>query len=634
LIGELEILREQARVAAARGDLATAIGTLLTAASKTHAPDADYDAILRPLSDLLGRAKEPRRALTVVELLASNEPGEWPLASSLMTLVPAVDRARALGAQGFNAEAAREAEAGGSMASAAFHRERDGDWPAARALWARLASSSGRREGERGAREDGESGESMYVRALVHFNLARCARQCQDAAQLREATVDCVRLLEEAADHFESIGQRERAFDCFEVLAQVGRESGAFEDVLEGYVNAIRILREDHLKYFALQLYDEAIGAAAEQGEAGAAATLAREAAEYARSLGLEPAARRYSLRQADLWRVSARRSLERGAPTEIAENALLASVLAFGEVGQAARVGEAYSELATLDLDPARREHYARTARRYAAAKDDPLEARESRARDGSAPPARTAPVSDVWRIDVLEWERRGSAAEACAEIMLDTRLPDFMRRRAMLARLTALEAEERAEDPSPNAEALRVRLARDLGQLPLYAVLAPLEHLFAQATLHTERRVKVAVLQAVATLFFKRSFVLVRAGLADADPTVVEKAVDAIGAFVFEHAFDPLARLVRESPNPAARGAALAALAQLDTADAADLLLGILEHGSHADRAVAADALKRSTGTKFTQLAREVLASTSRATQPELHGLLAEVLAARGRG
>src|ERR1019366_7265508 len=124
--------------------------------------------------------------------------------------------------------------------------------------------------------------------------------------------------------------------DCFQVLAQVGREGGAFEDVLEGYVNSIRILREDRLKYFALQLYDEAIGAAA---------TLAREAADYARSLGLDPVSRRYSLRQADLWRMSARRNLERGAPTEIAENALLASVLAFGEVGQAARVGETYAE-------------------------------------------------------------------------------------------------------------------------------------------------------------------------------------------------------------------------------------------------------------------------------------------------
>jgi hypothetical protein len=630
VIGDVEILREQARIASARGEYGAAASALLSAASKTYVTEGDYDAVLRPLADALARAKEPRRALTVIEVLASNNPTEWELAKGLLPLVPPVDRARALAAQGHTADAAREAEAGGWVASAAFYRERDGDWAAARALWARLSSPA------RAAGETEDGGEGMYVRALVHFNLARCARHCDDAAQLREATVDCVRLLEEAADHFESIGLRERAFDCFQVLAQVGREGGAFEDVLEGYVNSIRILREDHLKHFALQHYDEAIGAAAERGEEGAAATLAREAAEYARSLGLEPAARRYSLREADLWRTSARRSLERGAPTEIAENALLASILAFGEVGQAARVGEVYGELAALDLEPARRQHYARAVQRYARSKDEPLAGAGASGRSAAStkPHGRTHQVTDVWRVDVLEWEREGSAAEACAEIMLDTRLPEFMRRRAMLARLTALEVEHRPTERSAGAETLRVRLAHELGQVQLYAVLSPLEHLFAQATMQTERRVKIAVLEAIETLSFKRSFATVRAGLADADPSVSGQAVKAVSAFTFEHAFDPLARLVRESSSADARGAALRTLAQVDTADAAELLLGVLEHGARIDRGIVVEALKNSKGTKFTQLAREILSTTAPAAESGLRDVLAEVLAFRGRG
>ena len=48
-----------------------------------------------------------------------------------------------------------------------------------------------------------------------------------------------------------------------------------FEDVLEGFVNCIRILREDHLKYFALQYFEDALNAAKERGELSAAATLA-----------------------------------------------------------------------------------------------------------------------------------------------------------------------------------------------------------------------------------------------------------------------------------------------------------------------------------------------------------------------
>jgi hypothetical protein len=618
VIEEIEVLREQARTAMARGDAATAVTALLAAASKAHAADRDYDAVLRPLADALALIHDPRRALAVVEALASNDASAWSRAKPLLPVVPASDRARALAAQGYMSGAAREAEEAGLVASAAFFRETAGDWPAARTLWARLAS----RGGFAASSAANGAGESMYVAALVQFNLARCARQCQDAPQLREATVACVRLLEEAADHFESIGQRERAFDCFQVLAQIGRDGGAFEDVLEGFVNSIRILREDHLKYFALQHYDEAIGAAAERGEAGAAATLAREAAGYARSLGLAPAAATYALRQAELWRMSARQNLDRGAPAEIAENALLASIVAFGEIGQATRVGLAYGELATLDLETTRREHYARAATRYANVKDQPSEATAA-TRPALARAA--AHLNEVWRADVLEWERAGSASEACADVMLDRRFPEFMRRRAMLARLTAIEAE--AHGRSPASERLRVRLAGELAQVQLYAVLSPLEHLFTGA----ERRVKIAVLEAIETLFFKRSFATVRAGLADADPAVVAQAVRAVGAFQMEHAFDPLARLVRESSNPDARAAALGALAHIDTIEAAELLLGVLEHGSKAERAVAVAELKKSSGTKFRQLTQQLLAGGP-AKEPALQNILRDILSSRG--
>ncbi|HTB74042.1 MAG TPA: HEAT repeat domain-containing protein [Polyangiaceae bacterium] len=618
MIEELEILREQARTASARGDHAAAVAALLTAATKTHAADRDYDAVLRPLADVLAKTGDARRALTVVEALALNDASAWRRAQAILPAVPASDRARALAAQGYTSEAAREAEEAGLVASAAFLRETAGDWPAARTLWARLAS----RAGFPVAAAANAAGESMYVAALVQFNLARCARQCQDAPQLREATVASVRLLEEAADHFESIGQRERAFDCFQVLAQIGRDGGAFEDVLEGFVNSIRILREDHLKYFALQHYDEAIGAAAERGEAGAAATLAREAAGYARSLGLVQAASVYALRQAELWRVSARQNVDRGAPPEIAENALLASIVAFGEIGQASRVGQAYGELAALDLEPARVEHYARAGQRYAKLKDQPLETVAP-----GRPLGRAAThVNEVWRADVLEWERAGSASEACADVMLDRRFPEFMRRRAMLARLTAIEVEGLAGDRSPSSERLRVRLAGELAQVQLYAVLSPLEHLFGSA----ERRVKIAVLEAIETLFFKRSFATIRAGLADPDPAVVAQAVKAVGAFQLEHAFDPLARLVRESANPDARAAALGALARIDTIESAELLLGVLEHGSRAERAATAAALKQTTGTKFRQLTQEFLAS-SPAKETGLQGILRDILSSR---
>jgi hypothetical protein len=427
-------------------------------------------------------------------------------------------------------------------------------------------------------------------------------------------------LLEEAADHFESIGQRERAFDCFGVLVQIGRESGAFEDVLEGYVNCIRILREDHLKYFALEYFEEAIAAATERAETSAAATLAREAADYARSLGLASASSGYVVRQAELWRTLAGQHLERSAPPEIAENALLASILAFGEVGQWARVGALYRELAQLDLDPSRREHYGRVAGRYASMKDDSLETGSALAH----PLRQDTHFTEVWHVDVIEWEQRGSAAEACADVLLDKRWPDLIRRKAMLARLTALPIEARPEDASQAAIGARLRLAEQLAQLQLYAVLSPLEKLFA----HPEKRIRVAVLQALQTLFFKRSFVTVRLALRDEDAAVVEQACKAVEALYFQHAVDPLSRILRESPEATQRAAALRALARIDSLEAAELLLGVLEHGAPADRLAALAALKATRGTKFVELARSAIAGAP----PALQTSLREVLSARG--
>ena len=607
MLEDLFILRDRARAALARGDLDTALSALLSGAAQTHVSEHDYIGVLRPLEETLARADNPRGALTVVCYLAATDASVWKRARALLPQVPAVDRARVLGAQGQMAEAAREMEDAGLVAAAAICRERAKDWSSARALWSRLAHVT-------------ERGDDAYVAALVRFNLARCAKQCGDARQAREAMVASVRLVEEAADHFESVGLRERAFDCFGVLVQIGRESGAFEDVLEGYVNCIRILREDHLRYFALEYFEEAIAAATEREETSAAATLAREAADYARSLGLASASGGYSMRQAELWRTLARQHLARGAPPEIAENALLASILAFGEVGQWAHVGASYSELSSLELDASRREHYQRVARRYARMKDDPMETSRSLIH----PLRHETHFTEVWHVDVVEWEQQGSASEACADVLLDKRWPDLIRRKAMLARLTALPVDERPDDTRPAMLHARVRLAEQLAQLQLYAVLSPLEKLFARK----EEPVKVAVLQSLQTLFFKRSFVTVRAALRDPDGLVVDQACKAVEALYFQHAVDPLSRILRESLEPAPRASALRALAKIDTLEAAEILLGALEHGAPPDRLAALAALKAERGSKFAELAKGCLPSA----KDPLRGSLQEILAARG--
>ncbi len=386
-------------------------------------------------------------------------------------------------------------------------------------------------------------------------------------------------------------------------------------------MNSIRILREDHLKYeFALELFEDSISAAVERGEARAAATLARQASEYARSVGLGAASTGYALRQADLWCAVANAQKASGMPAEVVENALLAAVVAFGEIGQYARAGEMYEELSRLDLDPSRREHYARAAARYEGVGDERLD-------DASIKPPRgrrEAHATEVWHVDVLEWERQGSAVPACADVLFDKRWADLIRRRAMLARLTAIDLETPRADPA-EAVGVQIRLAEELGQVQLYVVLSPLEKLFESPNL----QVKAAVLQALQTLSFKRCFVTVESALHAAEPMLVEQAAKVVESFTFPHAVDPLSRILREAPQASVRASALRALARVDTTEAAAIVLGVVEHGGPTDRVAALAAVRDSDGAALGKLGRGGLARAA----PELRAALLEAMAHRGR-
>jgi hypothetical protein len=585
----------------AKGDLEQAIALLVSAAGRTQVSEREYRTLLLPLEQAFVEVGDTRSALTVLTHAASNDESAWSRVRQLLSRVPPHDRAMVAEAQGRLTDAAGEMESAGRIAAAAIYREKAFDWARARTLWSRLARDS--------------EGSDAYVVALVFFNLARCARRCNDGVQARESFASCVRRLEHAADHFEAIGRRERAFDCFHVLIQVGRENGAFENVLEGYANATRILREDRLRNFAFEFFDSAIDDSVEHSEFSAAATFARDAADYARSLRLTGEVQGYTTRQGELWRAAAKQQLQRGSPPEMIANALLSAILAFGEVEQLGRVGQIYTELACLGLEPRRREHYARAALRYAAASDpaQPTGAPVQRGARSSSPTA-----GHVWHADVLEWEQRGSASEACASIMVDSHGIDATRRAAMVARLAALQVEGAA--PQAAVEAPQMHLAKRLARVAHYAVLSPLEAMYAQGG----RGVKLTVLEALSRLPFKRSFATVRAALREGDPTLVDEAAKTLASLDFAHAFDPLRRIFDESSAPSVRAAALTALVRCDTNESTEFVLGILEHGASVDRAAAVAAVRHAPARKIVDLAREAM---DRAP-PELRATLSELL------
>ena len=182
-----------------------------------------------------------------------------------------------------------------------------------------------------------------------------------------------------------------------------------------------------------------------------------------------------------------------------------------------------------------------------------------------------------EIWRLDVIEWEQGGDAAETMAEVLADRKWPDFTRRRALLCRLRQLGAGE----PLLSTNTL-VGLAHELGRVEIYASLAPLEAMYD----HEDGRVREAVLRAVRQLFFKRSFVLVTRGLGDEDDGATKQALAAVAALHFVHAFDPLARIYREFSDATIRRTALESIGKIQSVAAAELLIDVLRHGDKVER------------------------------------------------
>jgi len=612
-------LRDEARAAISRGDYGRAQSVLYAALQHTTAREEDYVAATNDLRHVCVKTSNYRAALTL-DWYAGDERSQ----RQLIQHVPPIDRARTLlawadrtasseqggdkRAQEVYAKAADEYEAAGLVAQAAIARERGGDFRRARALWSRLSQVLS------------SQGSDLYAAGLSRFNLARTSLRTGDAAAAREAVVAAVHLLEEAADRYETIGQRERAFDCYQVLIAVGRESGEFEHVLEGYVNVIRILREDHLRYYALQSYEEAVAAAEKQGEVAAAATLAREMSAYARKEGLGSVANFATLAQARLWQAVAAAAKKRGVPAEISENALLAAVISLGEAGQYRQVGSVYGALGELPLEEGRVKHYRRAKGRYGDAVDLPI--------DAAPLPAHLrheVGFPEVWHVDLVEWEQAGSASQACGDIVLDSRQwSEITRRRAMLARLLALTVEDvPAGQPGPGPEAL-VRLCEQLSLVELYTILSPLEQMFARGG----QPVRVAVIRAMSRFLYKRTFSTMREALADDEPSIVHEAAKAIEELRFPHAFDPLTRIYRESQSARVRCSAVRALAKIDTVEAAEMLLHVIQHDGSEERGAAVEALKRARGLRFVDVAREQL----KQLPSHARGAVREVLQARG--
>jgi HEAT repeats len=429
-------------------------------------------------------------------------------------------------------------------------------------------------------------GSRPYEAALVHFNYGLAAVRLDagtgssaGGSEARRALIESQRKLEQVADDFEQVGELERAFDCFQILLKLGKESAQFENLAEGYVNCIRVLRDDNLKFYVLQYYEDFIKLALERGELHAAATLYQEAAAFAARAGL-PYDRHYQHKSAMTWMRCADKFLETGVPVQMVENALLAAASQHSAVGDYPAVRECFDKLGGLELPDRARKRFQTIAQRY---------------RGLAAPPVELPGLpdylkqqhayADIWFVDLLEWEMDGDPYAVAASIVGDLRYPNGIRRRALVVLLTLADAQ--ARKAAGETETL-VHVAELLGELQSYAALSPLEKLFASG----DAVIRRAAVRALRFLYFKRSFVIVRKALVDGDAQVREAALVAIAGLHFPHAFNPLARIYRESNDPRVRGAALQSIGKIQTVEAGEFLVMVLrqEAGNLREAAYAA--------------------------------------------
>jgi hypothetical protein len=545
-----------------------------------------YDAWLEgalAAYEALGRAREAGYVLLALRRFgeaqrhfpAAERPLEWALAATCL---------------GRHAEAARVLSEAGHPVLAALELESAGAHAAARLEWERVV-------------RDGRLAGLPYETALAHFCLGQSLLRTGDAvAAARELGVT-QRLIEVVADDAETRGDVDRAQNCYRLLIRIGRDTGSFENVAEGYLNSIRIFAREDMRSFAFQYYEDFLAFAVERKEWYAAATLAREAAAYSVKTGVVYEMH-YLARAAELWEATATHNEAAGGPVDLSENALHAAIDAAVSLGDHALVARLHGVLAELPVAAKSRARYRRLAARGG----------------GLAPPAVRAPgfpeylrranaYQDVSRQDLVEWALEGEPVAVLARLMMGV---DFgpavgelhedrkVSRSALRAVLHASAPGFSLDDARATAE-----LARAMGRAQVYFVLRPLERLAE----HAAPEVRAAVMAAAKDIHNARSVALVRRGLADASPVVSEEALRALRWIHYRDGFQPLTRVFRETTDERVRTVALEAIAEHPTMEVGCFLLDVVRQESDALALKAAERLETFPIDDIVPLVREAL-------------------------
>ncbi len=308
----------------------------------------------------------------------------------------------------------------------------------------------------------------------------------------------------------------------------------------------------------------------------------AREAADLSLRAG-KKYARHYLERAVEAWTQAARENRTNDGPVDVSANAFHAAIDAATALGDLALCGRLYAEMAELPLSEKRVLRYRTLAQRYAALPSEPRPA--TIGFPEQLRKAETVAYPDVWRQDLVEWELGGDPSAVLARYVANNVPRDEYPRHALLALLVCNDPGFSLRD-GPGA----IRLCSLLGRVRNYDVVSPLERLYD----HQAPEVRKAVMGAVALVYATRIFGLIRRGLSDPSPLVVEAALSVLRQLDFADALDPATRIFREFGEERVRLAVLEGISKIPNPGTPLILLEAIRQETGAVRAAAEAHLK----------------------------------------
>lgn len=441
---------------------------------------------------------------------------------------------------------------------AAVASEEEGDLEEALSLFEQLARSY-------------EAQASLYLQGLAALNAGRLAMRLSQRDRAIAHLALATRCIEQEADREEQEGHAEQAFRCYLCLCEIGRIEDSYENLAEGFLNCIRLLKAKSDRFGTMSHYYDFIVHSEELGELHSVAELYREAGEYAKRVGFIYAD--FFLAEAGAaWLRVADSGLENGNPTELVENAMLAAVACYNRIRDNASVAECYERLTTLPVSEQKAARYAELAQEL---RD------EARVDKHTPPPAfpeyfrRQRKPLEIWIRDLLAAEGGNEIPDAIGRLVGDrSNVSEVQRRKALLISLGYDDHIYRGGEPNE----VPAKLIEKIGELQHADAVKPLVAFFEAGSEDT----KVVILDRGTNVREREVFALIDRALESDSPRVKQSGIGALRRVAFSPALDSLVRIFNSHPDEDVRDACLKSIADIGTDEACEFLLDVVRSNS----------------------------------------------------